>query len=365
MANNINLESQSMSSADEEVTLKNLFLKIGSSIRYLYTKRWLIILVTVVGACSGFFYSRLQKNIYTASTTFVVEDGGDAPALGGLGGLASMVGLDLSGGGSIFQGDNLLELYKSRSMIQKTLLSRVDSSSNQRLIDLYININKLRENWSSQPELFSVKFHERYEDNKRISRLRDSLFSSVIKDISKNYLSVSKVDKKLNILKVEVKSNNEQFAKCFSNQIVKNVNDFYIETKSKRSVENLQILQHKTDSVRNVMNGAIYSSIAIADRTPNVNPTREILKVAPIQKSQFSAETNKLLLAELVKNLEMSKIAVSKDMPLIQVIDEPVYPLPLERLGLIKAILLFGTTCFILVCLSLMITKFIRNTLTS
>ena len=36
-----------------------------------------------------------------------------------------MMGLDVGGSGGLFQGENILELYKSRSMIAKTLLTEI------------------------------------------------------------------------------------------------------------------------------------------------------------------------------------------------------------------------------------------------
>jgi len=85
-----------------------------------------------------------------------------------------------------------------------------------------------------------------------------------------------------------------------------------------------------------VMNGAINNAAAVSDATPNLNITRQIQRVAPIQRSQFNAETNKTILAELVKNLELSKISLHKETPLIQVIDYPVFPLTVEKMSRIK-----------------------------
>lgn len=123
---------------------------------------------------------------------------------------------------------------------------------------------------------------------------------------------------------------------------MKNVNDFYVQTKTKKSLDNVAILQHKTDSVRAVMNGAIYRAVAITDATPNINPTRQIERIAPIQKSQFSAETNKSILGSLVQNLEMAKMTLLKETPLIQVIDEPVYPLQKKIIGKFKGAIIGG-----------------------
>lgn len=338
--------------AQDHITLKELIFKVKEWFRYLLSK-WLIILVFgLIGGLLGFIYAYFKKPVYTASTTFVLEDGGaSGGGLGNLGGLASMVGVDVGGGGGIFQGDNILELYKSRKMIERTLLSEVTFVDKKQLIvDKYIDINNLREVWKKTPELNGIQFRTKNSlTNVKSIRLLDSVLGSIVNEINKNYLKVGKPDKKLSIIKVEVKSPEESFAKAFNEQIVKNVNDFYIQTKTKKSLENISILQQKTDSVRRTMNGDIYAAAAVTDATPNLNPTRQVQRVAPVQRSQFSAETNKAMLSELLKNLEMSKISLRKETPLIQVIDQPTFPLERQKLGKSRGIifggLLFGFLC--------------------
>ncbi|MGY0038978.1 hypothetical protein [Pedobacter sp. NJ-S-72] len=112
---------------------------------------------------------------------------------------------------------------------------------------------------------------------------------TIVIDINRNYLSVIKPDKKLSIIKAEVRAKDEFFAKSFDEQIVKNVNDFYVLTKTKKSVDNIAIMQHKVDSVQRVLNGYIYTAAAVADATPNLNITRQVQRIVPIQRSQFGA----------------------------------------------------------------------------
>jgi hypothetical protein len=45
--------------------------------------------------------------------------------------------------------------------------------------------------------------------------------------------------------------------KYFTEALVKEVSDFYIDTKSKKSRENMLILERQTDSIRRELNGAI------------------------------------------------------------------------------------------------------------
>lgn len=352
-----------------ELSLKDLVISIKRWISFLL-KRWYIIFsFGVVGGILGFTYAYFEKPVYTAVTTFVLED--DKSSVGGLGsiaGLASMAGVDLgAGGGGIFQGDNILELYKSRTMIQKALLTEVNHDGRKELlIDEYIRINNMRDAWADKPGLKDLRFTSKSGDQKpglplQFSRLQDSILTEVVDDVNKSYLKVAKPDKKLSIISAEVSSKDEYFSKAFNEQIVKNVNDFYIQTKTKKSLENVLILQQKVDSVRTVMNGAIYSAASVADATPNMNPTRLTQRVAPMQRSQFSAETNKLMLSELVKNLELSKISLRKETPLIQVIDSPTFPLKKSRVGKVKGMVLGGIVFSLLSVLLIGSREFVKD----
>lgn len=347
------------SNEEDVMSLKDLILKLVAWFRYLLSKWVWIFCFGLLGGVLGYFYAISKKPIYTATTTFVLEESGSGSgSLAGLGGIASMVGLDVGSGGGIFQGDNILELYKSRTMIQKTLLTPVKyKGKEQLLVEVYLNFNGIRKVWQKHPELKNLKF---VNDVAPLSRLQDSVLGSIVNDINLNYLKVAKPDRKLSLIRADVKSRNEYFAKTFNDQIVENVNEFYIQTKTKKSLENVNILTVKADSVRAVMNGAIYTAAVVADATPNLNPTRQVQRSAPIQRSQFSAETNKIILSELVKNLEMSKMALLKEAPLIQVVDTPVFPLQMDKFGKAKGIILGGFIMGFLTVLFLIFKRLLR-----
>lgn len=346
----------------EDISFKDLIIGIRDWVRFLLSKWLTIFIFGMIGGALGLSYAYFKKPVYTATTTFVLENGeSGGGALGQYAGLASMVGIDIGGGGGgIFQGDNILELYKSRMMIEKTLLTPVEyKGDKQLLIDSYIDFNKLRNSWSQKAELKNINFNHSTD----FSRLQDSILGTIVNDITKNYLNVVKPDKKLSIIKAETKAPDEYFAKVFNEQIVKNVNDFYVQTKTKKSLENVAILQQKTDSVRAVMNGDIYNAAAVTDATPNLNPTRQTQRMAPVQRSQFSAEANKEILKELVKNLELSKISLRKERPLIQIIDEPILPLKKEKLGKSMGISIGGLLFGFLTVLFLIGKKVLKNTI--
>ena len=363
-------QEHKLNKENDEISLRDLIVKFQEWWHYLLSKWITIVLFGLIGAALGFSYAFFKKSVYTATTTFVLEDEKGTGSLGNLAGLASIAGFDIGGGGGggIFQGDNLPELYKSRTMIEKTLLSSMETDSTELLIDRYITFNDLRSTWTKNKALFNLKF-EKFNlspsspliSDSKLVRLRDSVLGVIVNDINKNYLTVAKPDKKLSIIQVDVKAKDEIFAKTFNDRLVKNVNQFFISTKTKKTLQNVLILQHKTDSVRAVMNGAIYSAAAISDATPNLNPTRQVQRVAPAQKAQFSAETNKSILAEMVKNLELTKMSLLKETPLIQVIDEPIYPIQEEKTSRLKGMVFGGMLFSAVVIIFLILRRIFKN----
>ena len=348
----------------DEISLKELILKLSEWWKYLLSQ-WLIILFAgIVGGLLGVGYAFYKKPIYKAELSFALEDDKGSGGLGGALGLASQFGIDLGGGGGgAFSGDNLLELMKSRTMVQKTLLTTVHLNGKLKtLAEFYIDFNHLRDAWKNKPELSNVHFLPDANPDK-FSRTQDSLLREFHKNLIKNNLSVDKVDKKLSIISVRIDSKNELFSKYFTEILVKEVSDFYVDTKTKKSIQNVSILQNQTDSVRRALNGAISGVAASVDANPNPNPSRQILRV-PSQRRQVDVQANTAILTELVKNLEISKVSLRRETPLIQVIDRPILPLEMERLGKLKGLIFGAFIAGFLMTLALSL-KFLFKNITS
>ncbi|WP_316737886.1 lipopolysaccharide biosynthesis protein [Pedobacter aquatilis] len=337
-------DTNELESTTQEISIKELLLKTLELWNYLKTKWAKVFFISILGSVIGLTYALITKPVFLATTIFALEDDKSSSRIGSLAGLASMAGVDIGGsGGGIFEGENILQLYTSRSMIEKTLLSDVIvKNKKQLLLDYFININNWKDKWKNKSVLTNFKFSASAHFNQLDQRFQDSVLMIAISEINKKNLTVSKPDKKLSIVRVDVKSKDEFFAKSFNDELVKNVNQFYINTKTRKSLHNIEILQHKTDSVRYVMNGAIFNAVSVTDATPNLNPTKQVIRIAPMQKAQFSAETNKAILAEMVKNLEISKMSLLKETPLIQVIDSPIYPLEENKVSKVKAVIIGG-----------------------
>lgn len=344
-----------------ELTIREIILGIRSLWRYLLSKWVIILVVGLLGGTLGLIYALLSKPVYKAELTFAVQDEKPGAGVSSAAGLASQFGIDLgSGAGGEFSGDNLIELMKSRSIIERTLLMPVTiNGKNETLAEFYISFNNLRAGWSKDPSLLNMHFLPA-ADRAKFSLKQDSILSAVHESIIKGALNVSKVDKKLSIITVVVKSKSELFAKYFTDMLVKVTSDFYVQTKTEKASRNVAILQRQTDSVRRALNSAISGVAASADINPNPNPSRQMLRV-PSQRRQVDVQANTIILSELVKNLEIAKMSLLQQTPLIQVIDHPIFPLDKEKLGKSIGIIVGGLISGFLIVLILLVIKFYKS----
>jgi hypothetical protein len=328
--------------ANEEMSLKELLVNIKEWYGYLLSKWKIILLAGIIGAFLGIVYSIYKKPIYKATLSFALEDEKGGGGLGSAIGLASTLGLDLGGNaGGMFAGANLTELFKSRSMVEKTLLSPVTLNGKTiSLAEMYIQNNKWRENWNERPNLKNIQFLPN-QQRKGFTRMQDSILGSIYGTLSKSGLTVALKDKKVSIITMEVSSTNELFSKYFCEALAKQVGEFYVDTKSKKARINMDILEHQSDSIRGELNGAI-TGVAIAnDNTFNLNPALNVRR-APSARRQVDVQANTAILTELVKQTELAKVTLRRETPLIQIIDRPILPLEKERFGKLKGIILGG-----------------------
>jgi uncharacterized protein involved in exopolysaccharide biosynthesis len=345
---------------NDEISLKELIQKIQEWIAYLKTQWKLIIGIAALGGIIGFVYASFQKPSYLATTTFVLEEdkGG---GMGGAMGLASSFGFDLGGGGGgLFTSSNIIELMKSRLVVEKTLLNPVQIAGKEiSLADYYIQINELKEGWAKKPTLANINFPVN-ADRTKFSLEQDSILYGISSGLTKNNLVIAQKDKKVSIISLTVKTESELFSKLFCEQLLKETSDFYIETKSKKSRLNVDILQHQADSIRAELNSAITGVATASDNVYNLNPALNV-KRTPSTRRQVDVQANTAILTQLVAQLELSKVNLRKETPLVQLIDRPILPLEKDKVGRLKSLVLGGFLAGFLTVLYLVFGKLYRK----
>ncbi|MFN3997462.1 exopolysaccharide biosynthesis protein [Algoriphagus sp.] len=322
--------------SDNQFTLKEVFQNLGEWFSFFLSQWKILILAGIIGLGLGALVSKFKKPVFHAETSFVLEEG-EGGGIGQMSGLASLVGVNLGSLGStsgLFQGDNIMELYRSDRMLGETLLSEFNES--QLLIERFVEFQELDEKWASKVDFSSLDFSITREN---FTVTQDSVVKEVSKLIRENQLSVSKPDRKLSIIQVSISSKDEHFAKAFNEKLVEKVNSFYLETKTKKTGENLTILQTQADSVRVILDESIGAFASATDRVPNANPLLSSANVES-RKRQIDVQATGAVYQEIVKNLEIAKVNHRNNSPLIQIIDSPRLPLNRSEIRLVKGMVL-------------------------
>ncbi|MBT5011404.1 MAG: exopolysaccharide biosynthesis protein [Flavobacteriaceae bacterium] len=322
---------------EESISISFIVDSIKDWVSFIFSKRKIIIRGTIIIMILIISYNYIKSPVHYARTTFVLDNDTSSGSMGDLSSLASLAGINASSfidASSLFQIDNIQELYRSSSMLKNTLLSSAKINDKEILIiERFAKAEKLINKWR--------KLGINLEDfkNKKLSRLQDSLIKESIKLIKKEYLLVDKPSRKTTILEIGFNHKDELLAKSFNENLVSIVNKFYFDTKTLKTGANLEILKKQSDSVKNVLNESILVLAEKDQNIPNLNALDKVSMV-PYQKAMIDVQANSAIYGEIVKQLELAKVTHRNNMPLIQIIDKPILPLENSRWKLVKTFFL-------------------------
>lgn len=296
---------------------------------------YFILLGAFVLVATGYYF--WQKPAYEAKVSFILEEKSSGLA-SGLSGIASTFGIDiagLSGGGSLFSGDNVLDILQSRRIINEVLLSRVDSVNKingATLADLYFSFTNL--GLSSRYD--TLGFAKLHPDQPHPA-IHDSVLGLIYDRLVKKEISAERQNKKGSIIAFTVTTPNQEFSKLFAERVVAQTKQLYMNVKTGFMAANVAKLEAKADSILRLANTKSFQSAGL-----QILDANEAYRQAtvPAELSQRDRLLNNTLYAEVVKNLEAARLTLASQTPVIQLLDEPLYPLQDKRMGLFKLLLL-------------------------
>tara|TARA_Y100001978_G_scaffold176450_2_gene169342 strand:- start:506 stop:1543 length:1038 start_codon:yes stop_codon:yes gene_type:complete len=338
-----------------DISLKEL-LKIFSEYKSeLFSNKKLIIFSVLFFCVLSLIFSTLIKSKYKADITFVVQSPvNESSNLKNLGNIASSFGFNVGGSASTFSKENVIELFKSRRIIEATLLKSDDikDKKNILLIDYYTNTNKLRnsKHWI-EDKIDNIDFEIK-------SNKRDSIISLFWNDIVEDNLQVSFNSKDASIITLSFIFQDQYFAKVFVENIIKEMEKIYVKYKTAQSRNTLDFIQNRADSVYFELQLAEEDYAKIQDINQRIVKFSGRLKELQLMRSVQVLNT---MYIELIKNLELSKLTLLKETPIIEVLDGPVLPLKDDK---IKSLYLLIMSIFLAILFSssyIMLRKLIRD----
>ncbi|WP_100641490.1 Wzz/FepE/Etk N-terminal domain-containing protein [Marinobacter salexigens] len=215
---------------DDEIDLRELFAT-------LWRGKWLIILFTIVFAAAGVFYALSKPNIYRASVLLAPAQSEGGPNISGqLGGLASLAGISLGGGGG-----------SKTTMAKEVLQSRAFLTEFIHRHNLIVPL-MAAESWSMEQgewvfneELYNPNTGEWLidEDGKTLEPTNWDMVK-VFKDV----LSISE-NKDSGMITLSIKSLSPQEAKSWAEKLVNDINEHMRKQDVKEAEARIAYLEQK------------------------------------------------------------------------------------------------------------------------
>ena len=309
-----------MDQYNDDIELKDILIKLSEYKAYLLKKKFIILSVSFLFLVIGLLTAYFSEEEYHAELTFVVEaKGGGAGSIGSISGIASQFGFDLGGSESAtFSQQNIFELLKSRRVVVSTLLQdAIVNGKNDLLIEHYLEINKIKESWIENESLNDISFHN------QLAYVHDSIIEGIWNNIIKE-LEIEFQSREVSIISLSYTSVNEEYAKRFVEILIEEMSKMYISHQTAQTNNTLDFLQNRADSVFNELEIAEEKFAKVKDINQRIIKASGRLKELQLMRN---VEVLNTMYLEIIKNLELSKLTLLNQTPIINIIDTPILPL--------------------------------------
>ena len=309
-------------SENKEIEIRDIIITLKEIKQELISRSFKIGLFVFLFSLTAVLINFFQDSRYKAELSFVVEDKQKSTPLSSVSGLASQFGFDFfSSSNTTFSQANIMELLKSRGVISKTLLR---SNNKNLFIQNYISMYNLDSDWKNNKDLEGITFKN------QIDIKHDSIITMIWEKIIEDDISVEIKNDETDIIYLSFKSKEEKFAKLFSENLIDEMSSMYIEYQTKQSTNTIDFLQNRADSVFNELEKAEEEFARVKDINQRIIKASGRLKELQLMRS---VEVLSTMYLELIKNIEISKLTLLNQTPIIQVIDRPTLPLEDTKLS--------------------------------
>jgi capsule polysaccharide export protein KpsE/RkpR len=326
--------NSSQPKADDEITLKDIILKIQQWWAIVWPQRTKIIALSLtIGLMAALYTKFIAKPTYTASYQLFFQE--ESGGLSGAMRLASSFGLG-GGGGSASSSATVQEFITSRNNIAHAITAELE---NGRLIDRYYQ-EAIEEN-----EEFAQEFNSNFGINQRYT---DSVLIQVAQGFKEDVLGAS-FDEESGVLGFSVVTYDESFTYDLATLLVENTESQFKDWKKEKGLAAVAAFQKKVDSLELSLDATLRRLGEYQDQNNSL-----ISAVDKMEQMRLTIDMEALKVAygEYIKGLEMSKAELMNLEGPFKYFDEPIFPLQKDKGSAAKAGV-FGSiiTGFLLVLL--------------
>jgi hypothetical protein len=349
------------STANEEISLKELVILVSSYIKELLKYWWIFIIVGPL--CAGLFYLKTTFDDvnYTSKLTFMM-DSDSGPSLGAVAGLLGSFGLGGPAGDSNL--DKMIKLMKSRTITKEALFKKIKIGDDTKE-DFFANhIMRTEEIEVFIDEEETERFFFTRSDFGKYDKLENKALLKVFKHVvgspDKIGAMLLSKDDLSGIVTLESTFLSQGLAIEYPEAHFHVVEKYFIEKTIEKSQATYDIVKIKYDSITNLISSKEYQFANELDRGRGLFLQTDQMTSQQIRKDLMILYEQ---YGELVKNKEISEYSLLTITPVVQGIDLPIYPLEPNEFSWILAILVGGFLGGVMTAGAIITRKIYRDTM--
>lgn len=331
-------EQQKYQHTNDEISLKELILKINEYWREIWNNKWLIALF-IIPCIAGFIvHAMTKKPVYVATLRFIVE-GESGASFGGLGGLLGQFGF--RGGGGKSNPLQMVEVAKSPDILKDVLFVRVPERNNDFVANIVIQEYELDRKWKKRfPELEGFRFRHGDTDSFDVNETRAflSVMGKVLGPKKKPQKALNSVsfNEDTGIFTISSKTESEAVSIALCEQTYETLKVFYEEKILANQKQTRDLLKEKVDSLNALLEQKQLALARFQDSSLGLI-SREVGVRRDILTKEISALS--LAMGEAIKSFELADYAYKDRKPLFLAIDRPLPPITPEEASKLIAII--------------------------
>jgi len=311
--------NSSQPKADDEITLKDIILKIQEWFSIVWPHRIKIIALSLaIGLAAALYTKFTSKPTYTASYQLFFQE--ESGGLSGAMRLASSFGLGV-GGGSASSSATVQEFITSRNNIAHAMVKELEGG---RLIDRYYS------EAVAEDEEFAEEFASNFGANQRYT---DSVLTEVHLELSEGFLG-SSFDEETGVLSFSVTSYDEKFTYDLATSLVDNTSNQFIAWDREKGQEAVRGFQSKVDSIETSIDKTL---IKLGEYQDQNNSLISAVDRMEQMRLTIDLESGKVAYGEYIKGLEMTRAELMNLQPPFKYFDAPTFPLYKDKGSAAKA----------------------------
>lgn len=349
----------------DEITLKELIDKILEFVKEIWSKKWWVLLLALPLAAYFGYKAKMIPVTFTAPLTYTLNDGS-----GGGGALSGILGSFGLGKGGKVNLDKIVELSKSRNIIQKVLFTSIplDTFDGKKdfIANHLITLNEWDKKWTTKEKNW-IGFRFANDSIATFSKDELSALKMVYGEVvgsgsKKNPIFSNGFNEDTGILTIASTTVDEELSIDISNRVFNELKSYYLNNATKGNKTSFEFVQAKTDSVFALLRAKEFQLSRFNDSHRNLTDPNLLTQRKLIETEILKLKT---MYAEATKNREIADFSLAAGAPDIAIIDEPLPPLDANGeswvVALIKGALIGGLMAIFIIIFRKIIVDALAN----